>query len=619
MKIAIGRRTRVLLIVLAVLAVGALVILAVLPVGWLKGTAESRLSERFGRPVTIASIARVERVSFHPVIRVTGIRVPQPDWAGAGDLAVIDELRMRVPVLPLLIGRVDPDVLTARGVRLDLIRRADRTANWDKPDAGEKTGGSAASLDALGVADAEVRYRDAAQNRDFAMKLRVDPAQGLVGAGTGTIDGAPVRLAVQGGAVRPGAWPFAAKIDGAAITIGLRGTMATPLNTSDMRFRMTARADDLKRIDRVIEAGLFGTQEVNVAADVRHAGRKWYVEGLRGTIGSSDIAGRVTVDKTGERTKLDGDIRSRRLDFDDLASDAGLARGAALRRAEGPKLVPNTRINLAKIDKTDGRIAVHIDRIVRGGGPSALRSAQGVLVLDRQRLVVEPLRIGLTRGAITGRAVVDQRGGGPEPIVTLALDLTGSSIGALGFAGGEGDVDARVDGRVRLAGRGGTIRAAVGRSNGSIGLVARDGAMPAKMASLLGFDVGRQILGGGDDERASLRCAVVRLDVRGGRGTLNPLIIDTSRSQMRGQGTVAFPAEAITATLTGAPKGDTVLRLPGAIAASGTIRDPQVVVPKKVKSVGNILKGIGRAITGKQGPEASNADCAALSSRAIGG
>ena len=47
-------------------------------------------------------------------------------------------------------------------------------------------------------------------------------------------------------------------------------------------------------------------------------------------------------------------------------------------------------------------------------------------------------------------------------------------------------------------------------------------------------------------------------------------------------------------------------------------RDPQVVVPREVKSVGNILKGLGRAITGRQGPLATDADCGALSRRAIG-
>ena len=164
---------------------------------------------------------------------------------------------------------------------------------------------------------------------------------------------------------------------------------------------------------------------------------------------------------------------------------------------------------------------------------------------------------------------------------------------------------------------GDTVRAAVGRSDGTIGIVARDGALPARMAAALGFDAGR-VLVADEGSRATLRCAVVRLAVQGGRGRFSPLIVDTSVSQTRGSGGVSFPAEAITATLTGAPKHGSLLRVPGSVTARGTLRDPQVTVPPEVKSVGNLLKGLGRAIRGRQGPSATDADCAALSRQAIG-
>jgi AsmA family protein len=40
-------------------------------------------------------------------------------------------------------------------------------------------------------------------------------------------------------------------------------------------------------------------------------------------------------------------------------------------------------------------------------------------------------------------------------------------------------------------------------------------------------------------------------------------------------------------------------------------------VPKEVKSVGNVFKAIGRAITGKQGPTATDADCAGLAAQVL--
>src|SRR3546814_7239997 len=100
-----------------------------------------------------------------------------------------------------------------------------------------------------------------------------------------------------------------------------KGTMARALDTGQMAFTITARADDLKLVDAVIEAGLFGTQPVNLAAHVERAGAKWIVTGLKGTIGGSDLTGHVTVDKRRGRTRLDGAVAVGTLDFEDLASD----------------------------------------------------------------------------------------------------------------------------------------------------------------------------------------------------------------------------------------------------------------------------------------------------------
>ena len=75
--------------------------------------------------------------------------------------------------------------------------------------------------------------------------------------------------------------------------------------------------------------------------------------------------------------------------------------------------------------------------------------------------------------------------------------------------------------------------------------------------------------------------------------------------------------ESLAIRLTGAPKRGSRLRLPGSATLSGTIEDPEVVVPPKVKSVGNVLRAIGRAITGSQGPTAVDADCAARAARAL--
>jgi uncharacterized protein involved in outer membrane biogenesis len=616
MTLPFSRRARAYALAAATVAALLLILLAAFPVAWLKGTAERKLAAYFEAPVRVGIVLRESVFSFRPIIGISNIEVDQPRWAGEGKLASIRRLRLRLHILPLLIGRIDTELLTASGVRLSFVRDASGRKSWQK-SAEQEAGTGGPVMTDLSIDDAVLRYRDALQKREFTLNVRADPRTGVVAKGEGRVDGAPVRITLRGGpTVIDGPWPFTAVIEGPQLGMRLTGDMDGPFWTDQMRFRILARADDLKRIDRVIEAGLFGTQAVNLAADVQHDGEVWTIDKLSGTIGKSALVGRLSARKHDGRTQLEGDVRFRNLNFDDLANDRGNAKGVAIEQAQGLRLVPNTRVNIRKIDRTNGRITVRVDRIDGGRRPSSLTNLSAVLVLKDRLLTVEPLRIGLRRGAITGKAIIDQHDGGPKPRVTIALDMIDSSIAALA-GGSDGEVDGRVDARVRLTGVGDTIREAVGTSDGSIGVVARSGSLPAKMAAMLGFDIGKGLLSGAEG-RASLRCAVVKLDVVRGRGTLNPLLVDTSLSQTRGTGTVSFPDESLTITLTGAPKGDAALRLPGSVSAHGTIREPEILIPKSTKSLGNVLKGIGRSIAGKNEPAATDADCDGLARQAIG-
>src|SRR3546814_12033751 len=118
-----------------------------------------------------------------------------------------------------------------------------------------------------------------------------------------------------------------------------------------------------------------------------------------------------------------------------------------------------------------------------------------------------------------------------------------------------------------------------------------------------------------EDERAELRCAVIRLDVKQGTGTRDAMVIDTTRAQSRGSGTVAFPSEALAIRITGAPTAKSVHRLPGAIPAAGTIREPQIEPQPGTKTPGTVLNTTGRSITAEQPPPATDTDTTAHTQR----
>lgn len=590
--------------------------LAAFPWGVLRETAARRASEQIGRPVTIGRIERLDGLSFTPTIAIHDLSVPQAAWVGKGELARITTARVRFSAWAMLVGRFAPQSIEIEGLRLTMVRDAQRRENWRKDGARGGGGDSPLRLDHLVLRDVRVTYRDAFQQRSFDLTLSSDAGGFRVG-GAGVVRGQPVSVTAHGPMVattgKP--WPFGATIDGPALAMRATGAMDAPLDLRHLTIDVKARADDLKMIDAIIEAGLIGTQPVSLTAHARHDGHDWNVTSVAGMIGQSDIAGHVIVRKVDGRTKLDGAIDAERLRFDDFASDAGLARAQALRRAEGPKLVPNLRINIRKITHTDGTIAFTVQHLIDNGGARAFTALRGQITLDHQVLTVDPLSFTMTRGTMNGSLRVDQRGGRDVPLVTIDMAIRDSSLGTIaGTAGGE--VDGRFDARARLAGIGSTIREAVGHSDGMLGVMARDGRLPAKIASMIGLDAGRSFFTHGDEE-AGLRCVALRLDVRGGVGRADPFVIDTTRSRSDGTGTITFPSEALAFDLEGHPKDRIVLRLPGSLHIGGTIKQPDAVVPPHVKSVGNIFKAIGRAIRGDQGPLATDADCAVLARRVL--
>lgn len=103
----VSRRTLLLTLALAVPVV-LLVVVAAFPFGMLKGVVADRLSKRFGRPVTITAMERVDAAGFTPTIAVRGVTIPQADWAGSGDFLRLREARVSFPVWPLLTGTFRP-------------------------------------------------------------------------------------------------------------------------------------------------------------------------------------------------------------------------------------------------------------------------------------------------------------------------------------------------------------------------------------------------------------------------------------------------------------------------------------------------------------------------------
>lgn len=590
------------------------VLLAAFPWGLMKGPAERALSRHFGRAVTIGSLRRVDSFSFTPTIELRDLRIPQAQWAGPGHLVRVGKAIVSISLSGLLQNGLHARSIRIEGMTLDMVRSADGHESWREKDAaddGKDRKSGSISTASLSIADSRIRYRDARRRRSVDAAITASQS-GLTLDGRGTVRGAPVALTARAAAVGgDGRWPFRATITGRALTMAVNGTMDRPLDIHHLDMDVSAKAANLSYVDAIIEAGLPRTQPVQLRAHARRDGSDWKISGLNGTVGRSDIAGHATIRKKDGRHIIEGDLRSRQFDFDDLADDRGRASAMEKRWRFGPRIFPDTAIDLDNVRNTDGMLRLHADRLL-WPGPSPFRSLDGTLRVDHRVLTIDDLRLGLTHGSMTGKIRIEHPAG-ESPELSLDLKMQGARI--VDFAP-DTQIDGRLEGRLRLNGPGDTIRAAIGRSTGMIGIVGRAGQLPGRTAALLGQDILKGVFGN-KTEKATLRCAVIRLDASGGIATADPILIDTTRGRTVMAGRIMLGDERLALEMRGTPKQDADLRLIGPILITGTLKEPDIALPSKGGVIGNLLKSVGRAIEDKDQPVAGDADCAGLAARAL--
>ncbi len=597
-------------IIIAAVSIATLVfiLLLMLTFGWsyLRQPVAHMLSRELGRTVTIGAITRIDHGFSEPVLRVTDVRIAQPDWVGGGDMVAVRQATVRLPLLPLLVGHVRPEAVEIDGVAVALVRFDAQRANWK----GLPRGGSGNGLEHVIIRHGTLSLDDRKRDHRFVATVAADD-RGLRIAGRGTLAGHPSTLALIGAPLTGSArWPFRFVYRSAIAGGMLTGYADHPLDLGYFQAHAAAYGDDLRHLDLLVEAGLPGTQPARLSADIRHDRPNWIIRSLRLRLGRSDFAGDLTVQKADGRTRVTGAVRSQALDFDDLASNEGLARAAAKRRLYGPRIIPDTAIHLEHLQRTDGTIRFDVRHLLFQHR-SIFRSAAGTLSLDHGVLTAAPLTAQLNNGTIDGLVRVEHRSGTPR--LTLDLKLDGARFDALTGGAASGDVT----GALLLKGNGRTIRAAVARSDGRIGIVARNGAINRRAALFLGADAGRALFADKSDT-TRLRCAIGRFGVRSGRAVPDPLLLDTDVSRNEGSGSIDLATERLSLVFRGQPKLEHAVQLDLPIKVTGTLSQPHVVPPPVKKTVGTALKLIGGALGGgDRAPAVGNADCTGLAAKAL--
>ncbi|MBO9547759.1 MAG: AsmA family protein [Caulobacter sp.] len=647
----LSRRARIGIGSALALVAAVIAFLVIFDWNWLRGPIGRYASAQLQREVVIAGDLRVHPWSFSPKAEAYNLRIGQPAWAktvdkDAGQMAQVQRIAVQIKILPLLKGDVILPFLAVDKPIVRLLRDKDGKANWTFGAAKSDKPLKLPAIQRFVINEGQLRVDDRQRGALFVGTVNAQERAGDKGGrfvleGKGSLNKSAFVAQVTGGPLlnispsRP--YPFDASIQAGSTKITAEGNVTKPFDLGRFETQLSISGADLNRLHDLTGLTLPNTPPYKVSGHLVRKGDRYDFEKLSGRVGDSDIRGDLFVLTGRERPYLEADLRSRRLDFDDLGSLFGAApatgRGEtastgqkveAAQRDATQRLLPDATLQVDRIRAMDAKVTYRADTVNAPNLP--LRKVSADVVLEKGVLTVDPIALTFSRGDLKGKVRLDARTDTPKTDIDVRL-LNARLEDFIPFkTDGKPAIEGTVLARAKLTGTGNSVHRAASTADGSVTLVAPKGQIRQAFAELLGVNAskGLILLLSKSNKETPVRCAVADFDVKNGVMTTNTLVADTGVVLAKGRGTVDLRTERIDFRIAGDSKKPRLVRLFVPITIKGPLMAPKPGLDASqavgqggiAAALGSLINPLAALLPFVTTGEAKDADCAGLVSEA---
>ena len=629
-----------------------IIFLALFNWDWLRGPIGRMASKQAHREIRIDGHLRVHLLTWTPRVTIEKLFIGQPDWAKTArkqPFGTVDGVTVDVRLMPLLAGRIDVPLVDIEHPNLALYEDAHGKANWDFSDPNQKKSGKPFKLPPIerfvinaGHLDVESVQRKMrlTATMNSTERSQGGPAETFRLAGKGSLNNAPFLLDVRGGPLinirRDRPYPYDLDVRAANTHVTAHGQISKPFDFGHVVARASISGDDLNDLYALTKLTLPNTPPYALSGDLRRDDHIVDIRNLSGRIGKSDIEGHLNVDTTTKRPYLRAQLRSRLLDFADLAALFG-APGASKAAtpaqkveakavtAGGARLLPDATLQVERIRAMDADVIYHAES-VKPVPNLPLRAVTLGAKLNDGLLNLNPITLTLPQGQLNGNAALNARGA--TPITDMDIRLSNVQLGNYVPAiGGAKPLDGTLAARAKLHGVGNSIHKAAASSNGQVTVLIPGGHIRQAFAELLGIDAtaGLFQLLRKDTHDTDLRCAVADFRVTNGVMQAQRITIDTDVVVVNGQGNINLGDETLALSFKGKPTHFRLTRLNVPLNVSGRLNSPKFGI-NPTGAVVQAAAGVGLAflfpplaIAPFLGLPTHNTDCGEVTAEARSG
>lgn len=537
----------------------------------------------------------------HPIVSANDVYMSNPAWSTVGEkMASAERVEAGVRILPLLTKDVVVTDLRLNAPDIAVERRKNGRNSWTFKDNGPSQW--KVDIQRLAFNSGQLHYVDEPIALD--LRARAKSLDGADNASTSpgvppyglafTLDGTYNKAKITGGG-RAGAvlsltgddtnFPIEAKASAGQNKLGLRGIIRDPRSLDGFALQMELAGPSMADLYGLTGVLLPETPPFSTDGKLlgKTDGKLWTFtyKDFKGKVGASDIAGTLTYAQRSPRPFLSGSLNSNQLRLADLGPTVGADTGAGTKeagRVKAPppgKALPVEGFNTEKWDALDADVKFTGKRIVRTND-IPLSDIETTIRMKDKVLTLAPLSFGMAGGRITSNIRLDGRektldAGARLAARGLKIRELFPKLQSMQASFGE------VNGDGVLAGKGNTVAAMLGTSQGEINAVVTEGTVSQFILELAGLNVANavfvKIFG---DKQTLLNCVAAQTTVRNGRANIDRFVLDSEDAVVNVSGYVDLASEKIDLDVRPKSKGARVLTLRTPLYARGTFTDPKV-------------------------------------------
>lgn len=603
---AISKRRLLIIVAFVLLApvllLGALILAA--QSEWGERRLEQMISARLDREVQLEGISL--RWGWPPGVVLGRLRIGNPPWAKTPNLVDAEGVYARVLIPPLFIGRVVLPYLGARKATSGLEVDGGR-ATWRFGK--ESNEPSKLVLTRVYLDDGDIVYLDAGEGTDLAVKVKGSLGEGgeLKATATGKFRGEAAKVSAripELSTQHEAPVRFAGEATVGKTQASAEGVLATDGASLDVVLKLAGAS--LKDLNKLTGMVMPDTPPYRVAGNLKHSGNVWDFSQFSGKVGDSDLAGNVVYTKSKPRPLFKATLKSNLLDLDDL----GPLIGAPPKTGPGQTASPQQKAKSAQLQVSDRTLPdekfsteawgkmdadVHLDaRRVQRPKQLPLDAMQAHLVLKDSVLRLQPLNFTVAKGRVTSDITLNPR---ESPMRgDIKVDVQGLQLKQLfPTLKSMDDASGTLHGRADLVGRGQSVAALLGTSDGKASFAVNGGRVSALLVELIGLDVAESVLLlGARHKQVELRCAVSGFEVKQGVASTTDFVVDTSDTIIKVDGSIDLKNERLDLVTRPYPKDWSPLALRTPLLIQGPLKGP-VIRPQAGPLAARVAIGVALA------------------------